>query len=137
MKKIIELAEKYIHTKLGTEDPPIHRIHVWETFKALRSAIDEYKRLSETPITEDWLKEHGFKNERLGIWSNILRQWKDCDNFTHTIGVSVSSQNIYNTMEGELSLIINADSKGYLAKSINTLADLYDACELCEINLEV
>lgn len=126
MKKIIELAEKYCDSAYSDD----------EALAQLEFVLHERRVLEQTPITEDWLKEHGFKNERLGTWSNI-RRWKDCDNFTHTVGASVSSQNIYNTMEGELSLIVNADSKGYLAKSINTLADLYDACSLCGINLEV
>lgn len=138
MKKIIELAEKYLAHDMDDRNTWSNSwMRENDTMLCeLLDAIAHRRKLEQTPITEDWLKEHGFKNEYHGIWTKILRHWKDCDNFSHTIGLSVSSQNIYNTMEGELSLIVNADSKGYLSKSIYSLADLYDAMELCGIKME-
>lgn len=124
MKKIIELAEKICNGN-------------WDNVEQMREALAEYKELQQTPITEEWLKEHGFNFEHFGTWSKILHQWNDCDNFTHTIGISVSSQNIYSIIDGEkLSLMVNANSKGFLAKNITSLADIYDAIELLGITLE-
>lgn len=106
MKKIIEAAEQVCELRLKYNSDTLSR--------NLCDAIAERKRLEQTPITEEWLKEHGFvdePHERMLIYR-----------------------------KGDFGIECNLSSwEWYWANGdvlLNSLADLYAACELCGIELD-
>lgn len=123
MKKIIELAERYTSTDDESD------------YFDLVTAIAKRKQLEQTPITEEWLKEHGFariKSEydlvpyyQRGKYESdgIIMVWIDGESYIH-----IRYRPLVN--EGRSY----ADLRDVLIP-YKVLADLYDACELCGIEL--
>lgn len=114
MKKIIEAAEQVCELRLKFNSDTLSR--------NLCDAIAEYKRLKETPITEEWLKEHGWHISdidplhyaRLIISANMLEYDLDRHELT-----------VFRCYEPESKVC-----------AVDNMAKLYDACELCGIKLE-
>lgn len=109
MNKIIELAEKLSNLAVGG-----NYVTMLVTRNKLNKAIAERKQLEQTPITEEWLKEHG--------WEEDIRHYE----WTYW----------YNDKKQFISLIISNDECILEDTSIvlNSLADLYDVVELCGID---
>lgn len=112
MKKIIELAESYIEDGTAT------------SFCRLEDAIKERKILEQTPITEDWLKEHG--------WEKVGRpyEWQE--------GIWVQRWNFEDWKKGRLEILDTPKYDGYTWKGIQltSVAKLLDACDLCGIKID-
>lgn len=112
MKKIIELAENYlVETRILTLEGDYYKCGVGYE---LAKAIEHRRKLEQTPITENWLKEHGFidePQERMLIYRKGAFGI-ECDLTTWE----------WYWANGDVTL--------------HSLADLYDAAELCGINLE-
>lgn len=106
MKKIIELAEKLVEQCYnGIYDEPL--------CENLDELLYERERLQQNSITEEWLKEHGFidePQERMLIYRKG----------TFSIECDLTTWEWY-WANGDVTL--------------KSLADLYDACELCNIEL--
>lgn len=127
MKKIIEAAEKICELRLNYNSDTLSR--------NLCVAIDERKRLEQTPITEEWLKEHGFR--RLKTEYDIVPYYQKGE---------YESEGIIMVWIEEKSIRVRYrpltdDTRSYLELRdvivpCKSLADLYDACELCGIELE-
>lgn len=114
MKKIIELAEK------ATGDNK-DALSAYSSYLELKNALAEYKRLSETPITENWLTEHGWERSEI-----VFHGW------TKTFEVGIR--------EFATLILVNCYNKGwyvdYTPIRVNTIADLLDALELCGITID-
>lgn len=120
MKKIIELANE-VCNDLESQDG------IWlDSAIMLRDAINVRRKLEQTPITEDWLKEHGWEvNHHVGDDHN----W-----------------DFYNSFDGRYAHIYlhalckpqfwEVNYSGNIILHLSTLADLYDACELCGITMD-
>ena len=125
MKKIIELTEKYL-AEIDNADGIEELEHKAEESKIkLQEALSEYKRLSETPITEDWLKGHGWKC--LAVTGHGVRYY---NKHYHLVTIFLSGHdegNIVEITDGELNTIRLSDI---------SIAQLYDACELCGIKID-
>lgn len=129
MKKIIELAEKATG---DNEDV----LSAFASYQALKDALAERKRLEQTPITEEWLKAHGF------VVSDEIHSKRDKIYIYPKHGIKV-----YLDVDCSDGVVGNADcididgssnqfhKENYSGKEIS-LADLYDACELCGIELK-
>lgn len=125
MKNIIELAARYFDKIDNADGIEELEYKAEESKMKLQEALSEYKRLSETLITEDWLKEHGWK-----CWSVTgygVRYYNK--HYPHvTIFLSGHDEgNIVEITDGELNTIRLSDI---------SIAQLYDACELCGITME-
>lgn len=134
MKKIIELAER------ATGD---HKdvMSMFASYLALKEVLAKYKRLQQTPITEEWLKEHGWvKDGYTNISPDYIRATDDyriaITLYPHLDrGAGIICCNIKN------NIVVTKEFDGRSAikfkESVGafTLADLYDACELCGVEL--
>lgn len=129
MKKIIELAEKALALETFVDS----REEVL-ALDELETAIDEYKQLEQTPVTEEWLKEHRFhisnelhsKRDKIYIKEDV-KVYLDVDVETGIIGNADCIE------INDVSISFHKDTYGN--RGSITLADLYDACELCGIEL--
>lgn len=114
MKKIIELAEKVVHG--GTK----------KDIFALLSCIDTRKMDEESPITREWLRAHGFV-ETGSKPGTFYTRW----GHYNTIRLSFD--------DGSCDFSIEKSTGDMYFDRVNkhnaTIADLYDACELCGIEL--
>lgn len=123
MNKIIELAERYMDTESEHD------------YTELAIVLGNRKILEQTPITEKWLKEHGF------VVSNELHSKRDKIYIKGNIKVYLDVD-CRNGIIGNADCIeINGDSNSfhkdtYDNRSRITLADLYDALELCNIKID-
>lgn len=115
MKKIIELAEK------ATGDNK-DMLSAFASYQALKDALAKRKQLEQTPITEEWLKGHGWKRNNRNLW------WKACNGGMgiFTLFIRVSTYNKW-------YWFVNGND--YLC--LTSIADLLDACELCGIKLDI
>ena len=129
MKKIIELAEK---ATMNHADA----FSAYASYLALKEAIEHRKTLEQTPITEEWLKEHGFvvsdeiHSKRDKIYINPehgIKAYLDVDCSEGVVG-NADCIDIYGSSN-------QFHKENYCGHEIS-LSDLYDACELCGINLE-
>lgn len=120
MKKIIELAENYlVGTRILTLEGDYYKCGVGYE---LAKAIEHRRKLEQTPITEDWLKEHGWQRSTSDKSSLYPHKW----------WISNS--------KGRM-LQIRYDGEGWEIYplwifNIDNIAQLLDAMELCGINLE-
>lgn len=123
MKKIIELAEKYISDsdRLNGSSSLADVAKVSMEYDRLKEAITLHKTLNQTPITEEWLKEHGWEKNNRNLW------WKACngEKGIFTLFVRVSTFNKW-------YWYVNGND--YLC--LTSIADLYDACDLCGIKID-
>lgn len=122
MKKIIELAEKVVEVHRQPESD--------KAVNQLAFAIIERRELEQTPITEEWLKEHGWKNKPTYYGNRIYL----------STGARYCIECFFGCCAGD-GCCLDIDEN--LPNGVNkvhkvhaTLADLYDACELCGIKLE-
>lgn len=119
MKKIIELAEKAFDTMVlpGAEVTQ----EMDDAFAKLEKAIKERRVLEQTPITEEWLKEHGW--ERNEWVFNALSK-------TSEVGIK----------EFATLTLVNCYNKGWYVCDtpirVNTVARLLDVCELCNVKID-
>lgn len=126
MKKIIELAEKICNLNWVIRN---------EFIEQMRNEFTERRQLEQTPITEEWLKGHGF------VVSNELHSKRDKIYIKENIKVYLDVD-CRNGIIGNADCIeINGDSNSfhkdtYDNKSRITLADLYDILELCNIQID-
>lgn len=121
MKKIIELAKALaLETFANSREVAL-------ALDELETAIAEYKQSEATPITEEWLKEHGWyisdynplHNARLMVGADMLEYDEDRQDLT-----------IFRDYEPESGVYADA-----LIDNVDNVAKLYDACELCGIEL--
>lgn len=128
MKKIIELAEK------ATGDNK-DAMSAYFSYLELKKAIEERRQLEQTPITEEWLKGHGF------VASNELHSKRDKIYIKENIKVYLDVD-CRNGIIGNADCIeINGDSNSFHKDAYDnnsriTLATLYDALELCNIQID-
>lgn len=130
MKKIIELAEKYFDEIDSADGIEELEYKARESKMKLQEALSEYKRLSETPITEDWLKEHGWEFDYTIEEATADYHWVTCNGY-----IKQGEGYLLDWCNGILK-ISNDFENSEFSKHGATLADLYDACELCEITME-
>lgn len=128
MKKIIELAEK------ATGDNK-DAMSAYFSYLELKKAIEERRKLEQTPITEDWLEKHGF------YVSNELHSKRDKIYIKEDVKVHLD-------VDVETGVVGNADcieiittfytfgKSSYGCDFTISLADLYDALELCNIQID-
>lgn len=133
MKKIIELAENYlVETRILTLEGDYYKCGVGYE---LAKAIAERRTLEQTPITEDWLKEHGF------VVSNELHSKRDKIYIKENIKIYLDVD-CRNGIVGYADCIeINGDSDSFHKDTYSnrgwiTLAELYDALGLCNIQID-
>lgn len=122
MKKIIEAAEQVCELRLKFNSDTLSR--------NLCDAIAERKRLEQTPITEEWLQEHGWK-----IKSNYYGR-----PIYSSTGARYCIECFFGRRAGDGCCLdideILPNGVNKVHKVYATLADLYDACELCGIELD-
>lgn len=115
MKKIIELAQIFLSMCVQTWS------YDKDTGRELAQALEKRLALEQTPITEEWLKEHGWERNEI-----VFHGWSK----TFEVGIR----------EFATLILVNCYNEGWYVNDtpirVNTLSDLYDACELCGINLE-
>lgn len=124
MEKIIKLAEK------ATGDNK-DAMSAYSSYLELKEAIKERRKLEQTPITEEWLKEHGWLQN--GMTQENLEDcdYENCDDtWCHpteevSIYIDYPTNKIMFCQDGNHEIWIN-----------NSLADLYDALELCNIKID-
>lgn len=122
MKNIIELAARYFDKIDNADGIEELEYKAEESKMKLQEALSEYKRLSETLITEEWLKEHGMEViENLGYAGKVIGdkyvEYKPYLNLLR----------IFSTDNGDLL---------FIHRNILTIAQLLDAMELCGIKME-
>ena len=111
MKKIIELAQIF----------PSMCVQTWsydkETGRELAQALEKRLALEQTPITEEWLKEHG--------WTCLTKDFYGEP--SDKLSIAYTKGNAY-------------EEKGWSIACtrihLRSLADLYDALELCDIQID-
>lgn len=121
MKKIIELADIYSESVKNNESVFLQV----KKKKELLVAIREYHTLQAIPITEDWLKEHGFEFNTEHISQPYIKEMKDW----------------YISFVADINLLSVEKYKDRyvvcrMQKRDATLADLYDALDLCGIKID-
>lgn len=117
--KIIELAENYlVGTRILTLEGDYYKCGVGYE---LAKAIEHRKKLEQTPITEEWLKEHGWEKNEM-----VFHGWSK----TFEVGIR----------EFATLILVNCYNKGWYVNDtpirVNTIAQLLDALELCGIYME-
>lgn len=112
MKEIIELADK------ACSDHSANPMGAFADYLKLKEALSKRKELEATPITEDWLKEHGWIQDLFNgsIWG----------------GISTVNDNY----PLHLEMYDGYARIQYTPVKISNIADLYDACELCGIKID-
>lgn len=124
MKKIIEAAEKVCNARTP-----------FVTIYELDRVLGERKELEQTPITEEWLKAHGFRKIKTGC--NIVPYYqKGKYESEGIIMVWIEEKRIHVRYRP-----LTNKARSYLElrdvlMPYKSLADLYDACELCGIELD-
>lgn len=114
MKKIIELAEKVVDLWGQPEEEKV--------VNQLAFAIIERQELEQTPITEGWLKEHGWEVfEGYGdiYYKDFDTKRIECTRNLVGIGIIIYGEGISSSLTG-----------------LRSVANLYDACELCGITID-
>ena len=131
MKKIIELAEKYISDsdRLNGSSSLADVAEVSMDYDRLKEAITLRKTLEQTPITEDWMKEHGFILEADGY------VFYDESKGTHD-QYYVLVQLRHNKKETRRIEIRTMWRSFYAEQGIFNASFLLDACELCGITMD-
>lgn len=129
MKKIIELVEK----ALDTMQLPGFEItqEMNDAFAEVSNALAERRQLEQTPITEEWLKEHGWeKKEMYWIWvyPHDKKMWLEWYPYEERL-----SRYVHCVDEWD-----NHSEKDELTDRMHcfNLAALYDALELCNIKID-
>lgn len=125
MKKIIELAEQVYELRLKYNSDTLSR--------DLHDAIAERKRLEQTPITEEWLLEHG--------WTEMLEHLGCVKIMVGNDHLEYDDYLEYDIIRKELSVFRNYEEgkciyPDALIDNVDNVAKLYDACELCGIELK-
>ena len=133
MKKIIELVEKALDTMQlpGFE----HTQETYDAFTKVANALAERRQLEHTPITEEWLKEHGF------VASDEIHSKRDKVYVKNEITVILDVDCVYGIVGNADCIEINSASNSfhkdtYDNRSRITIATLYDALELCNIKID-
>lgn len=137
VERNMALSEEFWKEWSDAEIPaPIDAI-LWGMRKQKQIDIAERKRLKETPITEEWLKEHGF------VVSDEIHSKRDKIYIYPEHGVKV-----YLDVDCSEGVVGNADcidingssnqfhKENYGGGKEISLSDLYDSCELCGIELK-
>lgn len=139
MKKIIDLIEKYFElddnapAKEAVEERDKWADTIWHIEQEIGDRVARRRELEATPITEDWLKEHGWEvHEGLrgfipAPYANryIGRDYLEYDMRRASLRVFLE----YVEGDGTYS--------DFYCENIDSVAKLLDACELCGINLEM
>lgn len=123
MKKIIEAAEQVCELRLKYNSDTLSR--------NLCDAIAERKRLEQTPITEEWLTEHGFVQNRYRSFEYdlIMDDGRTEIHYYRSGGEPDSTMSLHKN--------INLDNEVcYELPEPYTAAQMLDVCELCGIKLE-
>ena len=128
MKKMIELAEK------ATGDNK-DALSAFASYQALKDALAKRKQLEQTTITEEWLKEHGFARikSEYDLVPYYQRGKYESD------GIIMVWINEESAIHIRYRPLINGGHDYTDLRDVlipyKSLADLYDACELCGIEL--
>ena len=139
MNKILELAERYLnveywHTKVvSDEELEDCEIELDKAYNGLKEAIKVRKILEQTPITEEWLKEHGWE-----VHHYEARPFENAFHYaTKMFGKDKAE------IDGRNNLTIYREScpdgdiyADCLIDEVTTAAQLYDALELCNIKID-
>lgn len=125
MKKIIELAEN-----LCNHWKPISGSNISD-LKALSEAIEKRRALEQTPITEDWLNEHGWEKKEMywiRVYSHDKKMWLEWYPYEERLSRYVRCVDEWD----------NHSEKDELTDRMHcfNLAQLLDALELCGITME-
>lgn len=132
MKKILELAEKMriAQKRFYTKSDGVPRKVAYADLKTKEQLFDTELarrwRLKQTPITEDWLKEHG---------------WRQCGQYGHQFVHPKCFFWLFGLYGFTCWEIIKTEYTAVGEKScvfceITTVAQLLDALELCNINID-
>lgn len=121
MKKIIEAAEKVCNARTP-----------FVTIYELDRALGERKELEQTPITEEWLKEHGFVQNiyRSFEYDLVMDDGRTEIHYYRSGGEPDSTMSIHKNINLENEVC-------YELPEPYTAAQMLDACELCGINKEI
>lgn len=117
MKKIIELAEKVFNARIPALTSDIYELGI---------AISKRRKLEQTSITEEWLTKHGWKIHKV---LHYAYKAIDYDYIEYDVKERVLEvfRNYY---------FGNGAYADALIDNVDNMAKLYDACELCGIELE-
>lgn len=137
MKKIIELAERMriAQKRFYTKSDGVPRKVAYADLKTKEQLFDDelarHWRLEQTPITEDWLKEHGFeKKEMYWIWvyPHDKKMWLEWYPYEERLSRFVHCVDEWD----------NHTEKDELTDRIHcfNLAQMLDALELCNIQID-
>lgn len=128
MKKIIELAEKALDVSL------LSGFYITQEMEnallKLSKAVKDRRELEQIPITEDWLKEHGWAFDYTIEEAIADYCYVTCNGY-----IKKGEGYLLDWCNGTLK-VTNDFNDSEFTKYDAALADLYDACELCGINLE-
>lgn len=128
MKKIIELAENYlVGTRILTLEGDYYKCGVGYE---LAKAIAKRRTLEQTPITEEWLKEHGW------IFDYTINECVADYHYVTCNGYVKRGEGYLLDWCNGLLNIVNDFNGAQFTKYDATLADLYDALELCNIQID-
>lgn len=124
MNKILELIDKALDTMQlpGFE----HTQETCDAFTEVANALAERRQLEQAPITEDWLKEHG---------------WRQCGQYGHQFVHPKCFFWLFGLYGFTCWEIIKTEYTAVGEKScvfceITTVAQLLDALELCNIKID-
>lgn len=125
MKKIIELAEKVY----GIDG--LNGTTMYKAVNELGNACQEYRKLQQTPITEEWLKEHGFvQNEyRDYEYDLTMDEGRTEIRYYKRGGEPESTMSVYKNINFE-------DEVCYELPEPYFVAQILDALELCNIKID-
>lgn len=123
MKKIIEAAEQICELRLKYNSDTLSRNFC--------DVIDERKELEQTPITEEWLKAHGFVQNIYWSfkYSLVMDDGRTEIHYYRSVGEPDSTMSIHKNIDLENEVC-------YELPEPYTAAQMLDACELCGIELE-
>lgn len=117
MKKIIELAERVLYYAGRSLTLSYDEATEYLACRdKLKQALTERHQLEQTPITEEWLKEHG------GVHNSTLYRWE-----------------IWSEDNGTVLAVTKAYGKWHITNTcieVSSLANLYDALDLCGIKID-
>lgn len=102
----------------------------YASYLALKNALEEREKLQQTPITEEWLKEHGFVQNRYRSFEYdlIMDDGRTEIHYYHSGGNPDSTMSINKNIDLE-------DEVCYELPEPHTAAQMFDACELCGVEL--
>ena len=125
MKKIIELAQIFLSMCVQTWS------YDKDTGRELAQALEKRIALEQTPITEEWLKEHGFvQNEYRGYEYDLtMDEGRTEIRYYRSGGEPDSTMAVYKNIDFE-------DEVCYELPEPYFVAQLLDALELCDIKID-